>query len=132
MKTIFGKIIAAVLSVFKSNWPSFVAKLWKKVPDELKDKVAIGVEVVELFKKAVNSPTADLITAIIPGHYDDDVKKWLRDLLERIDLDKYLPDDPAHLHLLASHINTEATGLSFGQAALTTEVAYQAKKSGAA
>ncbi|SMC45567.1 hypothetical protein [Pedobacter africanus] len=124
-KTIFGKIIAAILSVFASNWQSFVAKLWTKVPADLQSKIKIGVEVVELFKNLVNSPTADVITAIIPGHYDDDIKEWLRDLLERIDLDKYLPSEAGHLHLLATYINKEATGLSFGQASLTTEVAYQ-------
>jgi len=124
-KTIFGKIIEAILSVFAENWQEFVGKLWRKVPTDLQDKVIIGVDVVNLFKNFVNSPTADIITAIIPGHYDDDIKKWLREFLERIDLDKYMPDDEGHLHLLATYINKEATGLSFGQASLTTEVAYQ-------
>lgn len=129
-KTIFGKIIAAILSVFASNWESFVAKLWNKVPGELQDKVGLGVHVVELLKKAIDSGAADFVTALIPGDLDDKAKEWLRVFLPKL-LDKYkvltteFQPDNEFYHKFATAVNVEATGLSYGQAALTTEVAYQ-------
>ena len=125
-KTVFGKIIAALLSVFISNWPSFVAKLWKKVPDDLQDKFMIGIKVVEALKRVVDSPVVDLVTAIIPGDVDDKIKDKLRELINRV-LDDYDWEDMSseNSHLIATKINQELTGLPFGQSALTTEVAYQ-------
>ena len=41
-KTIVGKVIAAILTVFKSNWLTFIVKLWKKVPYELKIELVIS------------------------------------------------------------------------------------------
>lgn len=125
-KTIFGKIIAAILSVFAENWQTFVAKLWKKVPDELQDKVSIGVRIVEKLKDIVNSPTADIVTAIIPGDLDDKIKEYLRVLLPKI-LEQYgaiTSISNKMAHNIATDINQDLTGLPYGQAALTTEVAY--------
>lgn len=134
-KTIFGKIIAAILNVFAENWETFVAKTWKKVPADLQDKVSIGVTVVELLKKAIDSQAADIITAIIPGHLDDDAKNWLRIFLPQL-LDKYKVVAGTErvytsqfYHTFATDVTQEATGLSYGQSALTTEVAYQNLKS---
>lgn len=125
-KTIFGKIFQAIIDVFAGNWQSFVAKLWNKVPDDVKEKVNVGIRVVELFKKFVESPTADFITAIIPGDLDDKLKEHLREWFEKWpELKDHDVNEPSHMHSLATIINKELTGLSFGQAALTTEVAYQ-------
>jgi len=130
---IFGKIIAVILSVFASNWDSgkFIRSLWKKVPDELQDKVSIGVEVVELLKKAIDSGTVDVLTAIIPGRLDDEAVFWLRVFLPKL-LDKYKiltsPDEFNNAqvyHNFATEVTQEATGLSYGQCALTTEVSFQ-------
>lgn len=128
-KTIFGKIIAAILSVFAENWQSFVAKLWKKVPDDLQDKVSIGVRIVEKIKDFVNSPTADFITSIIPGDLDDKIQDYLKVLLPKIlaeygDITKINEVSGKLAHNIATDINQELTGLSYGQSALTTEVAY--------
>jgi len=129
-KTIFGKIIAAVLSVFISNWPSFVSKLWKKVPNDLQDKVTIGVRVVELLKSCIDSPIADVITYIIPGELDDKIKDHLRAVLPVI-LEKWESmSGEAIYHGIATEINSELTGMTYGQSALTTEVAYRAVKDG--
>lgn len=129
-KSFFGKIIAAILSIFAENWETFVAKLWRKVPDELQDKVSIGVRIVENLKIAINSPLADVVTSIIPGDLDDKLKDYLRILLPKI-LEKYgsitsISNKTAHN--IATDINQDLTGLSYGQAALTTEVAYNALK----
>lgn len=130
-KTFIGKILAAILSAFKENWFSFAKKTWGKVPDELKEKVSIGVLIVENIKKFVDSPIADLITSIIPGNLDDNLKDYLRVLLPEI-LSKYneLNDSKEYssktLHNIATDITHSLTDMSYGQSALTTEIAYQA------
>lgn len=128
-KSWLGQIIADLLETFKSNWPKFVASLWPRVPKELQDKVSIVIRVVENIKNFVDSPAADFVTSVIPGDVDDKVKEWLRKVLAdwKVKQD-YILNDPGHLHLLATHLTSDLTGLSFGQSAITTEVAYQAFK----
>lgn len=127
-KTIVGKILAAILSVFKANWKTFAVKVADKVPDELKEKLNIVIRIVELFKNFVDSPAADVITAIIPGDVDDKIKVFLRDKLKDYKLSEYQKDNAGHLHLLASYLTQELTELSFGQSAFTIEAAYQKYK----
>lgn len=124
-KTFLGKILASILEVFKSNFPEFIKKIYKKIPDELKVKLAAIVQVVENIKNFVDSPTADLITAIIPGDLDDDLKEWLRKVLPVI-LYKYKDiSGPGYYHLVATELTMKLTGASFGQSAITIETAYQ-------
>lgn len=70
---------------------SFLTKIWKEIknlfagiPAELKTAIHIGVTVAENIKKFVNSPTADIITALIPGDIDDSIKNILRSKLPLI------------------------------------------------
>lgn len=70
---------------------SFLTKIWKEIkslfdgiPSELKTAIHIGVIVTENIKNFVDSPTADVLTAIIPGNIDDDIKNWLRAKLPEI------------------------------------------------
>ncbi len=64
---------------------TFLAKIWSEIknlfdgiPAELKTAVHIGVVVTENIKNLVDSPVADVLTAIIPGDLDDEIKNWLR------------------------------------------------------
>jgi hypothetical protein len=64
---------------------SFITKIWTEVkslfegiPTELKTAIHIGVVVTENIKNFVDSPAADILTAIIPGDIDDQIKDWLR------------------------------------------------------
>jgi len=128
-KTWLGKVLASILGLFASKWPEFVAKLFTKIPDEVKEKVSLAVKIVNSIKVFIESPTADLITAIIPGDTDDKIKVWLRIFLPKL-LEKYNVLNqstltPESSHLIATNITQELTGLSFGQSALTTEVVYQ-------
>lgn len=128
-KTWLGQIIADLLETFKINWPKFVASLWPKVPKELQEKVSIVIRVVENIKNFVDSPAADFLTTVIPGDVDDKIKDWLRKVLVDFNVkDGYILNDYGHLHLIATHLTSDLTGLSFGQSAITTEVAYQAFK----
>jgi hypothetical protein len=70
---------------------SFLTKIWKQIkalfdgiPSELKTAIHIGVTVTENVKKFGDSPAADILTALIPGNADDEVKDWLRAKLPAI------------------------------------------------
>lgn len=133
-KTILGKVIAAILSAFVENWLSFLIKLWKKVPTELKVELVKIVDIVERIKTFVDSPSLDMITAVIPGDADDETVKWLRDKLRDITIGLRLLDKPSteysasDLHNIATLLTMEVTGLSYGQSAITIENAFQNTK----
>ena len=64
---------------------SFLSKIWAEIkalfegiPSELKTAIHIGVEVTQNIKNFVDSPAADVLTTIIPGDIDDEIKNWLR------------------------------------------------------
>jgi len=70
---------------------SFLSKIWseikslfQQIPAEMKTAIHIGVIVTENIKTFVDSPTADVLTAIIPGDIDDEIKNWLRAKLPAI------------------------------------------------
>jgi hypothetical protein len=70
---------------------TFIAKIWgdvkslfEEIPDEMKTAIHIGVAVTENIKNFVDSPEADILTAIIPGDIDDEIKDWLRAKLPTI------------------------------------------------
>lgn len=135
-KTIFGKIIAAILSVFISKWPTFVANLWKRVPDELQDKIMLGVRIVERLKTWEGGSFAEFVKHVLDGEVLEDAAELIKEALKnKFGSDNghdyvgsfYNPDDKLW-HTVASDLNREFTGLPYGQSALTTEVAYQAYK----
>src|SRR5580698_8720538 len=70
---------------------SFLSKIWNEakalfaeMPSELQTAVHIGVLVTQNIKTFVDSPAADVLTAIIPGDIDDEIKNWLRAKLTAI------------------------------------------------
>lgn len=78
---------------------SFLTKVWDEVkslfgglPAELKIAVDVGVKVTEGLKTFVDSPEADILTAIIPGTVDDALKNLLRAKLPVILSDMKLVD----------------------------------------
>ena len=83
---------------------SFLNKIWNQIkalfdgiPAELKTAIHIGVEVTENLKTFVDSPAADILTAIIPGDIDDEVKNWLRTRLPAILTELKLADNCGQL-----------------------------------
>ena len=89
---------------------TFLTKIWAGIknlfdgfPSELKIAVYIGVIVTEAIKAFVDSPEADVLTAIIPGSIDDDIKNLLRAKLPTILTELKLADscssltDPAQI-----------------------------------
>jgi hypothetical protein len=96
---------------------TFLSKLWAGIknlfdafPSELKTAVHIGVIVTEAIKTFVDSPEADVLTAIIPGSIDDDIKNLLRAKLPVILTELKLADscssltDPAQITACAIQV----------------------------
>ena len=83
---------------------TFINKIWaevkylfENVPAELKTAIHIGVIVTENIKNFVDSPAADVLTAIIPGNIDDEIKDWLRAKLPIVLTELKLADSCAGL-----------------------------------
>jgi hypothetical protein len=83
----------------------FFAKLWQQfktffgaIPAELQKAVHIGVQVTDNLKKFVDSPAADILTAVIPGTVDDRIKVALRQALPGILAQLKLADAVANLN----------------------------------
>src|ERR1700739_1991023 len=78
---------------------SFLSKIWAHIkelftglPQDLKTAIHIGVQVTSVFTVLVQSPVADIITALIPGDIDDRIKEYLRAKLPQILIDLRLVD----------------------------------------
>jgi hypothetical protein len=89
---------------------TFLSKIWDEIealfsgmPAELKTAIHIGVIVTENLKNFVDSPAADILTALIPGDADDELKDLLRAKLPTILTELKLADscgsltDPAQI-----------------------------------
>lgn len=126
-KTLFGRIIAAIVGAFIVGFPDFVKQAYKKIPDELREKLATIIEVVATIQKFVDSPLADIVTAAIPGNADDQFKTWLRLVLPEI-IERYKASTAFNPeHDIAAELTHRLIGGDKGQAIITTEVVYQNK-----
>jgi hypothetical protein len=102
---------------------SFLSKIWTEIknlfagiPTELKTAIHIGVIVTENIKTFVDSPAADVLTAIIPGDADDEIKDLLRAKLPGILTELKLADscgsltDPAEITACAVKVLQDLDG----------------------
>ena len=98
LKSILSKIWAEVESLFNGISP------------ELKTAIHIGVLVTEAIKTFVDSPATDVLTAIIPGDADNEIKDLLRAKLPAILTELKLADsctgltDPSQITVCAIKI----------------------------
>lgn len=136
-KTIVGKVIAAILSVFAENWLSFLIKLWKKVPTELKVELVKIVEIIECIKNLKGIQwTGDLIKAAVQGDDESIETTVYRNALKNAIVDLGLVDKVSNpnnytssdLHNIGTLMVMDILGLSYGQAAITIENAFQNTK----
>jgi hypothetical protein len=81
---------------------TFLTKIWDGIeslfdgfPAEMKTAIHIGVVVTENIKNFVDSPAADIFTAVIPGNIDDEIKDWLRTKLPEVLTELKLADSCA-------------------------------------
>lgn len=74
------------LKSFIKGIRNFFRKLFSKLPNELKKAVEFGVEITNKIKEfdANNPGLVDVLTAIIPGHWDDDLKMKFRVYLPKL------------------------------------------------
>ena len=82
---------------------SFLTQIWNTIrslfnsfPLSLKTAVHIGVTITENIKQFVDSPLADILTAIIPGNIDDKLKEKLRNGIPTILISLKLADECDH------------------------------------
>lgn len=59
-----------------------IKKLFNEIPRDIRDKVQIALQVTTRLKSALESPVADLVTALIPGDWDDRLKKEILQYLQ--------------------------------------------------
>ncbi|MCO5936139.1 hypothetical protein NAF17_11385 [Mucilaginibacter sp. RB4R14] len=83
---------------------SFLTKIWgtiqslfNSIPSEIQLAVHIAVMLTENIKKFIDSPIADVLTAIIPGNIDDKIKQLLRSGLPVILSNLKLADECGNL-----------------------------------
>lgn len=86
----------SLISFLKKIWTG-IKSLFDSLPAEYQSAIHIGVIVVENIKKAIDSPVADILTAIIPGDVDDKVKAILRQQLPKLLTELKLTDNCAGL-----------------------------------
>lgn len=86
----------SLISFLKKIWTG-IKSLFDSLPTEYQSAIHIGVIVVENIKKAIDSPVADILTAIIPGDVDDKVKAILRQQLPKLLTELKLTDNCAGL-----------------------------------
>lgn len=77
-------------------WQS-IKNLFDKVEAEVKKDVVVAISVVQQIKSVVDSPVADVITAMIPGELDDQIKQQLRKLLPKLILELGLVQSVANI-----------------------------------
>lgn len=85
LKTVINKIWGEIETLFSG------------FPAEMKTAIHIGVLVTENIKNFVDSPAGDILTALIPGDIDDEIKSWLRAKLPAILTELKLADSCAGL-----------------------------------
>ena len=83
---------------------TFLSKIWNEIkelfagiPAEIKTAIHIGVLVTENVKNFIDSPAADVLTALIPGDADDEIKDLLRAKLPGILTELKLADSCGEL-----------------------------------
>ncbi|MFD0765195.1 hypothetical protein ACFQZI_10065 [Mucilaginibacter lutimaris] len=86
----------SIKSFLKNIWGA-IQSLFSKFPSEIKMAVQVAVMVTESVKKFIDSPLADVLTAIIPGDTDDKIKKMLRSELPGILINLKLANECGNL-----------------------------------
>jgi hypothetical protein len=77
-------------------WQS-IKTLFDKVEKEVKKDVVVAISVVQRVKAIVDSPVADVVTALIPGSADDKVKELLRSWLPKVIIELSLVESVANI-----------------------------------
>jgi hypothetical protein len=84
------------MNFFKKLWTG-IKKVFDKFAPDVKNAIHIGVTIVDNMKVFVDSPVADVLTAIIPGDVDDKIKELLIKYLPKIVIEMKLAEQCTEL-----------------------------------
>lgn len=93
------------LKNFLHNLWQSIKHLFDKVEEEVKQEVVVAITVVQQVKAIIDSPVADVVTALIPGEVDDEIKAKLREWLPKILLELNLVQSIAHIENINDQLN---------------------------
>lgn len=124
-KTIAGKLIEWVIDLFKRNWASFVNKNYDKIPEDIKEKISIIIQVVNKVNEFAQSPIADVITNVIPGNVDDQFKEWLRKVLPIVLAKAGDVRIGSQRAAITAELTKELTGMRLAQSMATSQFVYE-------
>lgn len=85
------------LKKFLQHLLQSIQSLFEKVEQEVQKDVVVAITVVQRIKVVIDSPVADIVTALIPGDADDRVKDLLRQWLPRILLELSMVQSVANI-----------------------------------
>lgn len=60
-----------------------ISRLWKKVPGEIKEYTSRALEITNGIKRVLDGDGVLLITALIPGNWDDRLVARIKDILNK-------------------------------------------------
>lgn len=128
-KTIVGKILAA----FKSLFPSFIEKTYKKIEPELRQEISWITKIVSHINEGLQNPLVDIITMAIPGTKDDDFVKWARIVVPKLIASlqgtgklQLSNEDKA---IASAKLVVDRTDMELSQALITSQVVYKKENS---
>lgn len=124
------------LKTFLQSIGNWIKGLLDGIPNEIREKAEIALRVTDLIKQYIDSPVADIITAVIPGDLDDEVKEKIRACLIRLEgwLHALHTTDKKQLHAILIKIASEITAclddneLPENRYDTITQVVYSSKK----
>jgi hypothetical protein len=61
-----------------------IGDFFARIPHEVREAVSNSLAVTTAIKKFMDGPVPDILTAIIPGDWDDELKKLIREKLSQV------------------------------------------------
>lgn len=75
---------------------AWISRLWGSIKPDAEKALTIGMKITDVVKTAVESPVADIMTALIPGDVDDRIKDVLRAAAPKVLISFGLVKDCSH------------------------------------
>lgn len=124
-KTIAGKLIAGMVDTFKSLFPYFIQKTYRKIEPELRQEISWITQIVSKINDVLQSPGVDVIAYVIPGNADDKFVEWARIALPLFISKLKEPLSNSDKAKLSAELTHEKTGMKLSQSFITSQVIYE-------
>lgn len=123
--TTAGKILKALLSVFKRKFPKLIDKVYKEIPEDLKPQLHGIIKFVDKVNDAIQDPTFDVLVSLTKSPLDDKLLAILRNYLPTILKDaKGVKLSSIEKHNLASNLIGQYTDYDMAQSNITADVVW--------